>query len=43
MRWFDLEEVAAEIAISRERFCVPREGIGLLADYLREHGLPRKG
>ena len=43
VRWFDLEEVAAEIAVSRARFCVPREGLELLRGYLREHGLPKKG
>ena len=32
--WFDLEEVRREIAHSRVRFCVPREGLELLRRYL---------
>ncbi len=32
--WFDLEEVSREIETSRERFCVPRETLRLLRDYL---------
>ena len=32
--WFDMEEVLREIAHSRERFCVPREGLELLKRYL---------
>ena len=42
VRWFDLEEVAEEIAVSRARFCVPRDGLELLISYLREHGLPEE-
>ena len=34
--WFDLEEVRREIAQSRERFCVPREGLELLQRFLKE-------
>ncbi len=40
--WFGLKEVAAEIAVSRERFCVPREGLGLLIGYLDAHGLSKE-
>ena len=36
--WFDLEEVRREIGRSRERFCVPREGIELLKSYLEHKG-----
>ena len=35
VRWFDLEEVYREIQITRERFCVPAEGLQVLRDYLR--------
>ncbi len=34
VRWFDLEEVWKEIHESRERFCVPTEGLKLLRDFL---------
>ncbi len=34
--WFDLEEVRREIAHSRDRFCVPREGLELLARSLKK-------
>ena len=34
--WFDLEEVRREIAHSRDRFCVPREGLELLRHSLKE-------
>ena len=34
VRWFDLEEVAAEIRVSRERFCVPTEGLRVLIRFL---------
>ena len=36
VRWFDLAEVAREIRMSRARFCVPREGLQVLMDYLAE-------
>ena len=41
VRWFDLEEVFSEIQCSRERFCVPKEGIAVLRDYLAETGTER--
>ena len=34
VRWFDLEEVREEIKTSRDRFCVPSDGLGLLREYL---------
>lgn len=34
VRWFDLEKVEEEIRFSRERFCVPAEGLKTLRDYL---------
>ena len=34
VRWFDLEEVSAEIRTSRERFCVPAGGLDVLVKYL---------
>ena len=34
VRWFDLEEVRDEIRVSRERFCVPAEGLDVLISYL---------
>ena len=39
VRWFDLEEVYREIQTTRERFCVPTEGLQVLRDYLsrQEH------
>jgi len=33
-RWFDLDEVRAEIAISRARFCVSTQGLGVLCRFL---------
>jgi len=38
VRWFDLEEVREEIRHSRERFCVPSEGLDVLIRFLREEG-----
>ena len=34
VRWFGLEEVQAEIRVSRKRFCVPEEGLNVLISYL---------
>ena len=34
VRWFDLDEVWAEIHRSRERFCVPTAGLKVLREYL---------
>ena len=34
VRWFDLDEVCEEIRHSRERFCVPSEGLAVLVRYL---------
>ena len=34
-RWFDLEDVWAEIQTSRERFCVPTAGLRVLREYLK--------
>ena len=34
VRWFDLEEVHDEIQVSRDRFCVPAEGLNVLISYL---------
>ena len=36
VRWFDLHEVIEEIKTSRERFCVPSEGIGIVEQYLND-------
>ena len=44
VRWFDLEDVWDEISRSRERFCVPTEGLAILRNrLLREEsgGSPR--
>ena len=38
VRWFDLEEVREEIRHSRDRFCVPSEGLDVLIRFLREEG-----
>lgn len=35
VRWFDIDEVWEEIHYSRERFCVPTEGLEAIRDYLR--------
>ncbi|MBR5110932.1 MAG: NUDIX domain-containing protein [Clostridia bacterium] len=35
VRWFDLNEVWAEIQHSRERFCVPAAGLKVLKEYLK--------
>ena len=34
VRWFDLEAVREEIRTSRERICVPGDGLAVLTDYL---------
>ena len=34
-RWFDLEEVWAEIQTNRDRFCMARAGLNILRDYLK--------
>ena len=39
VRWFDLEAVWNEIQNSRERFCVPKPGLAVLRDYLKEKNL----
>ena len=41
VRWFDVEEVYREIQTTRERFCVPTEGLMVLRDYLsrQEHNV----
>ena len=36
VRWFDLAEVWEEIHHSRERFCVPTQGLNTLREYLRK-------
>ena len=35
VRWFDPEEVRTEIQTSRERFCVPSEGLNVLLRFLK--------
>jgi len=40
VRWFDLDEVRGEIRHSRDRFCVPSEGLEILTRYLLEEGAP---
>ena len=35
VRWFDPEEVRTEIRTSRERFCVPAEGLEVLMRFLK--------
>ncbi len=35
VRWFDPEEVRTEIRTSRERFCVPTEGLKVLMRFLK--------
>ena len=36
VRWFDLEEVREEIRRSRDRFCVPAEGLDVLIRFLEK-------
>lgn len=36
VRWFDLEEVYTDIRISRDRFCVSREGLDVIKAFLTE-------
>ncbi len=36
VRWFDLEEVYAEIAASSDRFCVPTEGLETLMAWIKK-------
>lgn len=38
VRWFDLGEVREEIKHSRDRFCVPSEGLDVLIRFLKEEG-----
>ena len=38
VRWFDLDTVRREITHSRERFCVPSEGLAVLVRYLNGEG-----
>ena len=38
VRWFDLNEVAEEIKVSRARFCVPTEGLKVLRRFLESEG-----
>ncbi len=40
VRWFDLNEVWDEIQTDRERFCVPKPGLAVLRDYLKERAAP---
>ena len=42
-RWFDLDEVWNEIQTSRERFCVPAQGLNVLREYLQRNGLDTAG
>ena len=39
-RWFDLAETAPQIPKRRDLFCVPREGLQVLLDYLDREGIP---
>ena len=39
VRWFDLDEVYAEIQTSRKRFCVPIKGLQILIRYLQQIGI----
>ena len=36
VRWFELDEVWEEIQHSRERFCVPSQGLNILREYLKK-------
>ena len=36
VQWFDMEEVWQEIQNDRHRFCVPKEGLAVLKEYLKE-------
>ena len=36
VRWFDMAEVRREIEHTRERFCVPKASLDLLARWLRK-------
>ena len=38
VRWFDPEEVRTEIKTSRERFCVPSQGLDVLMRFLQKNG-----
>ena len=39
VRWFDMEEVWREIQQDRHRFCVPKEGLAVLMDYLKRRNV----
>ena len=43
VRWFDLNEVWEEIQHSRERFCVPRQGLNILREYLKNDAAKEVG
>lgn len=43
VKWFDIDEVWNEIQHSRERFCVPTEGIRLLREYLTQCKTEKEG
>jgi len=38
VRWFDLDDVREEIHRTRERICVPSQGLMVLMKYLKETG-----
>ena len=38
VRWFDLDDVWTEIQTDRRRFCVPKEGLKLIREYLNGKG-----
>ena len=41
VEWFDLEMVYEEVKVRhRERFCVPREGLEVLINYLNDNEFP---
>ena len=35
VQWFNLDDVAEEIQVSRERFCVPSQSLQLLKSFLK--------
>ena len=43
VRWFDINEVWEEIQHSRERFCVPRQGLNILREYLKNDAAKEVG
>ncbi len=43
VRWFPLEEIAAELQIRHDRICVTEQGLQVLTNFLNDRHSGRKG